>query len=103
MAGTTLLDNISADATGTGICGNQKRLVVYVWATDFGGGTVTIECSPDDGTTWFTCKHAVDNDDASFTAKGCMELQPLGQDAQIRATLSGSTGASGVYAKTLCY
>ena len=101
--GTMLLDDVSADATGTGVCGNQPRHVVYAWASDWGGGTVTFQCSPDDGTTWFDCKHAADNDTASFTANGCIEIQPLGHGAQVRAVLSGSTSPSGVYAKMLCY
>ena len=103
MAGTTLLDAVDANTTGTGICGNQKRLVAYVWGTDFGGGTVTIQSSPDEGATWFTCKHFADDDDATFTEKECVELQAVGQDAWIRAVLSGATDPVDVSVKTLCY
>jgi hypothetical protein len=103
MASTTLLNSVSADTTGQGICGNKKKLVAYVWATNFGGGTVTIECSPDQGTTWFTCKHLADDGDATFTSNGYVDLQPVGSDAWIRAVLSGSTSPSNVNARVLCY
>lgn len=102
MSGSTLLDSVSADATGTGICANQKHLVVYVWGTDFGGGTVTIQCSPDMGTTWFTCKHAADDDNATFISSEYVELQPIGNGAWIRAILSGATNPVDVSVKTLC-
>lgn len=101
MAGTTLLDNVNIASTGVGVCGNRKSLVAYVWGTDFGGGTVTIQSSPDEGTTWFTCKHAADDDDAVFTDNEVVELQPIGSGAWIRAVLGASVSPSGVNVKVL--
>lgn len=103
MANAVLLDSVDTDTTGTGVCDCGNRLVAYSWADTWGGGTVTFQSSPDDGTTWFNCKHSVDNDDASFTANGCMQLGSIGKGALIRAVLSGSTNPSNVSAKILEY
>lgn len=102
MSGTLLLDGVSVDTTGTGISGNGTNLIVYVWGTDFGGGTVNIQCSPDEGTTWFDCQKK-SGLIAGSTAKDCFQLQPLANNVLIRAVLSGATNPVGVSTKVLSY
>ncbi len=52
-------DNVALTANSVGteigqyVLRGSKRMV-FVWGDYFGGGTVTIELSPDDGVTWFT-------------------------------------------------
>lgn len=56
---------LSAASTGAGVAstlpGGPGKFEVYAWGT-FGGATVKLEASPDNGTTWI--------DVASFTANG---------------------------------
>lgn len=56
-----------------------------VGAGTFGGGTLKLQMSPDDGTTW------VDINDASITAAGVKNFELNSCD--IRLVLTGSTGA----------
>lgn len=89
-----LLNNVSADTTGSGIKADGGSKTLSVWATSFGGGTVTIQASPD-GTTWITLTLS-GGDSATFTANAVRLIDRIGQGMQIRATLTGSTAPSGV-------
>ena len=48
-----LLDGVSVDTDGSAFTADGGPKNVLVWATDFGSGTVAIEISPDNGTTWY--------------------------------------------------
>jgi len=94
---TYLLEDVSVDTDGTGAKADGGNKTVAIWGTDFGGGTVTLEGSPDSGTTWITL--TIGGASATFTANAIRMVDRLGQGMQVRATLTGSSGASGVYAK----
>jgi len=67
------------------------RCTVAAWGT-FGGGTLTMEMSPDGGTTWI----ALDPSGSTvntFTANGVGNFQ-INIDCLVRATLSGATTPS---------
>ena len=70
--------------------------LIAVWATSFGGGTVTIQVSPDDGTTWITMKKLLDGSAATYTSNTTDLLEDIAAGYLIRATLTGSTAASNV-------
>lgn len=59
---------------------------LFVWGT-FGGTTVTLQISPDDGTTWF---NIVDAD--SITVKSVINLEFV--CSHVRAITTGGTGAT---------
>lgn len=63
---------------------SSKLRTIYAWGT-FGGGTLTVEVSPN-GTVWFPLTSPV------FVAKGMsnIELKAL----KIKFTLAGATGPS---------
>ena len=93
---TKLLNNVSVDTVGVGPLGDGGNKVLAVWGAAFGGGSVTIEASPDGGTTWITLTYG--GNPAVFTTNTIRLLDRIGQGMQIRASLSGSTGASNVNA-----
>jgi hypothetical protein len=71
----------------------------YPWGTidcygTFDGGTVTIDMSPDGGTTWYTLQDTVWNN-VAFTADGYANFERATR-IQLRATLSGSSGSTDV-------
>lgn len=96
-----LLSNISVDTVGAAFeapkgGGRQLRdsyVSVYCWATSFGGGTVTVEVSPDGGTSWFVMRRWNENQ-AIFTISDVYTCFTRG--GHVRARLTGSAGASGV-------
>ena len=62
------------------------RITVFVWGT-WGGATVVIDISPDDGATWFPLS-------AGLSANGFETLE-LGAGTYIaRASITGGTAAS---------
>lgn len=72
---------------------------VYVWATSFGGGTVTIEVTPmGDSSQVFTARR-VDETQALFTQSDVETVRLRG--FRVRARISGSTGVSGLSAKMI--
>lgn len=73
--------------------------ILCVFAVSFGGGTVTVSSSPDNGKTWINLTKRATNTDATFTANANVTCYRVPQGHLIRAILSGSTGASGVYAQ----
>ena len=92
-----LLKNISVDTNGDGLRTDGSEKTVSVWGTSFGGGTVAIQASPDSGTTWITLTEA--GTPIAITSNEIKKIDHLGQGMLIRATLAGSSGASGVYVK----
>jgi len=93
---TKLLDNVSVDTDGPGIDADGGSKTLSIWADNFGGGSVTIQGSPDGGNTWITLTYG--GNPAIFTSNTIRLVNRLGQGMQIRATLTGSTGASNVNA-----
>lgn len=69
----------------------NRRAQLAVWGT-FGSGTVTLQFSPDSGTTWVTAKDMNGTDIAYTTARGVEIIAPHGE--LLRCVLSGSTSAS---------
>ncbi len=94
---TWLLTDVSVDANGTAVESDGAGKLLVVWATDFGSGTVTIQVSPDGGTTWIAL--LVIGTAVAFTANAAQFLDWIGQGLQIRAVLSGSSGADSVNAR----
>ena len=72
---------------------------IWCWGSDFDSGTVTIQVSPDGGTTWLT---AVDMDgvDITFAANGVANFSGAVPDgATVRTSLAGSSGGTAVTCK----
>ena len=96
-----LLDAVDANTTGASfeIVGNNARgstqsfRSVFVYADSWGGGTVTIQVSPDNGSNWFTAR-LDDSTQASFTASDMKNA--LIRGTLIRAILTGATSPSNV-------
>jgi len=89
---TMLLQDVSVDTVGVGQLGDGGSKVLAVWATSFGGGSVTIEGSPDGGTTWIVLTYG--GNPAVFTSNIILTLDRIGQGMMVRAVLAGSSGAS---------
>jgi hypothetical protein len=93
---TKLLDNVSVDTVGDPIQGDGGSKQISVWATDYGGGEVAIEISPDNGTTWNTLIY--NGSPAVFSSNIDIFLFKFAQAVLMRAVLSGSSGAINVNA-----
>lgn len=68
---------------------------VHVYGSTFGSGTVTIQISPDSGTTWYAATDV--NGDITFSANGAAKIDYNSlQSAPVlaRASLSGSSSPS---------
>lgn len=65
---------------------------VFCYGT-FDSGTVTLQASPDSGTTWFTVKDSI-GDNVTFAANGYFSMVVLGGNPLVRAALTGSSGAT---------
>lgn len=85
----TLLNAIDADANGTAYTldtdgqGEIQEVGVAAYADTWGSGTVTLQGSPDGGTTWIAIT------DAAFTANGYAVVKvPF---PSVRAILAGAT------------
>ena len=96
---TMLLTNVSANVDGDDVklpdYGgplNDGIYSIFCWATSFGGGTVTIQVSPD-GVTWFTAR-SVNENQVTFT-QGDVKTAYL-KGVFVRARLTGASGASGL-------
>lgn len=85
-----LLQNVSANATGTAVENSGEEAILAIFATSFGGGTVTVEGTPNGGTTWITLTKK-DGNPATFTANAFAVCFKIAQGYQIRARLTGST------------
>lgn len=76
---------------------NDRGCTFIVAATNFGGGTVNIEVTPDNGTTWVPLRNPYTGQPYTFTANGT-NYYPRSLNLRIRATLTGASGASAVSA-----
>jgi len=85
----TPLTNTNVDGGAFGMADFQDR-TIQVLGT-FGGATVTIQGSNDDGTTWATLTDPLGNN-LAFTAAGIKSITELPQ--YIRPLLSGGSGSS---------
>lgn len=93
---TKLLDAVDANTNGDGFPATGGSKTLAVWGDDFGSGTVTVEASPDGGTTWIGL--TITGSPLALTAKGVRFIERLGQGMQVRATLTGATAPSNVSA-----
>ena len=93
---TKLLDNVSVDTVGDPQQGEGGSKQISVWADDFGGGSVTIEISPDNGHTWNILIYL--GNPAIFTSNIDFFLFKFAQGVLLRAVLAGSSGAVNVNA-----
>lgn len=85
MIETTLIANGSTSSAAYNSLGRAT-----FWASGtFGGGTVTLECSRDNGTTWISCDRG-GTTITTFTSNSVGNFQLNGQYL-IRVTLSGAT------------
>jgi len=91
-----LLKNVSVDTDGDPVQGDGSKYELDIWATDFGGGSVNIEISPNNGTTWILATYG--GNPASFTENKTLHIEKISQGEFIRATLTGSSGADNVNA-----
>lgn len=81
----------AASATGTGKRWIGGRAAFVAWGT-FGGATVALEVSPDNGTTWVAVEGAR-TAATSLTAAGTVVADvPAG--LMVRASIAGGTGVS---------
>jgi hypothetical protein len=88
-----LLDGVVADTTGAAFelpmynRTKHPNFGVFVWSTDFGGGTVTLQVSPD-GVNWFTARTPAD---AQITTLVSDHFIAALRGAYVRAKLTGAT------------
>jgi hypothetical protein len=92
-----LLNNISSDTQPDqeGFHVTGATMSVSVRADDFGGGTVSLECSADGGIKWAILLKP-DGNPAAFTVDSDVLVDRLSPGQMIRATLAGSTAPSNV-------
>jgi len=100
--GYKLLDGVTADGSGTAVAipdgGHRykdKLFGFYVWSTNFGGGTVTIQISLDN-TNWFPARTQADSQ-LNFTVSD--HLVGVMRGIWVRATLAGATAPAAVNAR----
>lgn len=91
----TLLNAVSVDTTGDWFTWSGGSCRIYVQATSFGGGTVTLESSVDGGTTAIS-ENFDDGTTFSVVSDGVFNAGSFGQGVKIRAKLAGSSGADSV-------
>jgi len=89
-----LLENQTIDTSGSQLSQDTQNTLlmgeyrtVTAWGT-WDGATVTLEFSPDEGTTWIAC-----GDDTTFTADGGGNLYVAPQGILLRGSVT-SAGAS---------
>lgn len=85
-----LLDNVNQDTVGQWFEWSGGSGDIFVTASDFGGGTVTIQRSNDGGTTAIPTKF-IDGQIFTATENGTFPASGWGQGTRLRATLAGST------------
>jgi hypothetical protein len=94
---TVLLNNVDVDTDSVVLTSQGGPLYLNVRGDDYGGGTVTVEVRSmnDPDARW----NAVLN--ATFTADFSGPRGNVPPGVQLRATLTGSTGASNVFAEVI--
>lgn len=91
-----LLNGISVNTTGSAKNTTGSGQNICVWATNFGGGSVTVQVSPDSGTTWITITY--NGAPAIFTSNSVFYCERISTELLVRAVLSGASGAINVNA-----
>ncbi len=85
----TLLSSLGSNGSGTPVIVTVYPMILSVWADDFDGGTVSIEATPDDGTTWIPITR--NGFALAYTSNMIDQISGLiPQGVSIRATLSGA-------------
>ena len=99
---TVLLSNVSVDTTSAPEAKRGGPGIVIVRGGNFGGGTVNIEIASanDTESSGGVPRWAVLTDGA-FTADGQVKIDYLAVGTQLRADLTGSSGADDVYVELL--
>ena len=98
MSNNILLWEVNVDTDGEAVKGDGGSKQLIIQADNFGGGVVTIQTSFDK-IIWVTMIY--NGVPAVFPSNISLYLNRIGQGAWIRATLTGSLGASNVSA-VLC-
>ncbi len=83
-----LLEDVDVDVEGVTFNSEGGPKALYVWADDFGGGTVSIESSADNITFIALQENGVD---IAITEDSINIIDYLAQGVKVRAILSGST------------
>lgn len=91
-----LLSNVSVDTDGQGFVTDGGSKNLFIFADNFGGGSVTIYASADGGDHWIPLE--IGGVPAVFTDQVVKVIDYIAQGMLIKAELSGSSGASGVNA-----
>lgn len=94
MATLFLLQNAIVDTVGAEIQGIGGGKVIQISSANFGGGAVTIEGRLDSSLEWTALTYG--GNPAVFTSKQILKLDFWATAMSLRATLSGSSGASAV-------
>lgn len=95
-----LLNNVSANTDGAAVQSDGARKQVFVYATSFGGGSITLQARAGvTGSPWITLT-LPDGAPAIFTSNVTRVIDYIAQGCEIRATLTGATSPSGVYVVT---
>lgn len=92
-----LLNGVTEDINGTGIAADGSKHSFAIWSTDFGGGSVSLQASPDGGTTWITL--IIGGAAATYSANTVGVIDYLGPGMLIRAILASSTSPDAVYTR----
>lgn len=90
MTTLTLLNKVNQDTVGAAEQWNGGAADIFVTASDFGSGTVTLQRSNDGGITWVPVKFE-DGVIFSATVNGVFPANGWSNGTKIRATLAGST------------
>lgn len=96
MSQVKLLDAVDVDTVGSGEPGAGGPYNLTVFADNFGGGTVSIEISDDNGSHWVPVTFL--GVALLVTTDTSLLINKISQGQLIRASLSGSSGASNVSA-----
>lgn len=97
-----LLSGETGDVNGDSAIPQVSPMIIGVWATDFGGGTVNLESSPDAGTTWIPITRF--GTAITYTSNAVENISGLiARGMEVRATLTGSTTPSNVNASLYEY
>lgn len=79
-----LLDGVTANATSAEHITACSETIIVVASGTFGSGTVTLQVSPDGGTTWVTTGKTLTADGSVF--------QDFPAGSRLRVALTGATG-----------
>lgn len=91
-----LLTSATTNARGAELDADGGNKTFAVWGT-FGGATVTLQASPDNGVTWITL--TIGGSPAAFTANAVRLTDRLGQGMMISCIISGATGTTDIDAR----